>query len=168
MLGTLLGFVTARAISADGLRVTGRRRRARLRGAVLPAPSRRPNPSAAHRPRRVLGRHGRLHELLDSRRRGRRCRPSCCRSGCTGTTFQATSVLFFFVVNWSKVGPYYWLGQWTTDNLLTSLVLLPLAPVGVFLGRYLHDRVDDELFFRVVHASLFVIGVKLLYDASGA
>ena len=62
------------------------------------------------------------------------------------TTFQATSVLFFFVVNWSKVGPYYWLGQWTTDNLLTSLVLLPLAPVGVSLGRYLHDRVDDELF----------------------
>jgi len=43
-----------------------------------------------------------------------------------------------------------------------------LVAVGVFLGRYLHDRVDDELFFRVVHASLFVIGVKLLYDASGA
>jgi uncharacterized membrane protein YfcA len=81
------------------------------------------------------------------------------------TTFQATSVVFFFVVNWSKVGPYAWLGQWSADNLLTSLVLLPLAPLGIFLGRRLHDHVNDELFFRVVHASLFVIGVKLLYDA---
>lgn len=84
------------------------------------------------------------------------------------TTFQATSVLFFFVVNWSKVGPYAWLGQWDTDNLLTSLVLLPLAPVGIWLGRYLHLRVDDALFFRVVHASLFLIGVKLLYDVAAA
>ena len=81
------------------------------------------------------------------------------------TTFQATSVFFFFVVNWSKVVPYAWLGQWDTTNLLTSLVLLPLAPVGVALGRTLHDRVNDDLFFRVVHGSLFIIGGKLLYDA---
>ena len=82
------------------------------------------------------------------------------------TKFQATSVVFFFVVNWSKVGPYAWLGQWNTDNLLTSLVLVPLAPLGIWLGRRLHHRVNDELFFRVVHASLFVIGVKLLYDVA--
>ena len=81
------------------------------------------------------------------------------------TTFQATSVLFFFVVNWSKVLPYAWLGQLSADNLLVSLVLLPLAPLGIFLGRWLHHRVNDAVFFHVVHAALFVIGVKLLYDA---
>lgn len=80
------------------------------------------------------------------------------------TTFQATSVVFFFVVNWSKVVPYAWLGQWTPDNLLTSLVLLPLAPLGIQIGRRIHLRVNDELFFRVVHASLLVIGLKLVYD----
>jgi hypothetical protein len=84
------------------------------------------------------------------------------------TTFQATSVLFFFVLNWSKVVPYAWLGQWSSENLLTSLALLPLAPVGVSLGRRLHNSVDDDVFFRVVHAALLVIGVKLLYDASAA
>ena len=84
------------------------------------------------------------------------------------TVFQATSVLFFFVVNWSKVMPYAWLGQLSTDNLRVSLVLLPLAPLGIFLGRVLHHRVDDAVFFRVVHASLFVIGVRLLYTASTA
>ena len=82
------------------------------------------------------------------------------------TTFQATSALFFFVVNWSKVAPYAWLGQWSSDNLLTSLALLPLAPVGVTLGRRLHTAVNDDVFFWVVHAALLVIGVKLLYDAS--
>ncbi len=80
------------------------------------------------------------------------------------TTFQATSVCFFFVVNWLKVTPYAWLGQWTNDNLVTSLFLLPLAPVGIFLGRWLHARVSDVVFFRVVHGMLFVIGVKLLSD----
>ena len=80
------------------------------------------------------------------------------------TTFQATSVVFFFVVNWSKVVPYAWLGQWTPDNLLTSLVLLPLAPLGIWIGRRIHLRVNDAVFFRVVHASLLVIGLKLLYD----
>ena len=80
------------------------------------------------------------------------------------TTFQATSVVFFFVVNWSKVVPYAWLGQWTPDNLLTSLVLLPLAPLGIWIGRRIHLRVNDAGFFRVVHASLLVIGLKLLYD----
>jgi len=82
------------------------------------------------------------------------------------TAFQATSVLFFFVVNWSKVMPYAWLGQLSGDNLGVSLVLLPLAPLGIFLGRVLHHRVNDAVFFGVVHAALFVIGVKLLYDAA--
>ena len=82
------------------------------------------------------------------------------------TRFQATSVLFFFWVNWSKVMPYAWLGQLSADNLGISLVLLPLAPLGIFVGRRLHDRVNDAVFFRVVHAALFVIGVKLLYDAA--
>ena len=83
------------------------------------------------------------------------------------TTFQATSVVFFFVVNWSKVGPYAWLGQWNTDNLLTSAVLLPLAPLGIWIGRRLHQQINDQVFFRVVHVSLFIIGVKLLYDVVG-
>lgn len=81
------------------------------------------------------------------------------------TTFQATGVLFFFVVNWSKVLPYAWLGQWSADTLLTSLVLLPIAPIGVTLGRRLHQQINDKVFFTAIHASLFLIGIKLLYDA---
>ena len=167
MIGTALGFLTARAVSADGLRVLVamvalayalqyfRRRPAHGTRAPLRGPGLFWGATAGFTSFSIHAGGPPLQAFLLPQRMHR-------------TTFQATSVLFFFVVNWSKVGPYYWLGQWTADNLLTSLVLLPLAPVGVSLGRYLHDRVDDEVFFRVVHASLFLIGVKLLFDAAGA
>jgi hypothetical protein len=43
-------------------------------------------------------------------------------------------------------------------------VLAPLAPVGVAMGVWLHNRVTDRLFFRVAYTLLFVVGVKLSYD----
>lgn len=78
--------------------------------------------------------------------------------------FVATTVLFFAVVNYVKLIPYAWLGQLQADNLLTSLVLAPLAPVGVLIGVYLHQRVSDRLFFGVVYVLLFLVGCKLIRD----
>lgn len=80
------------------------------------------------------------------------------------TTFQATTVAFFFLINWFKLGPYAWLGQLDLSNLKTSLVLAPLAPLGIALGVWLHHRIDETWFFRVVYASLLAIGAKLIYD----
>lgn len=80
------------------------------------------------------------------------------------TTFQATTVAFFFAVNWLKLGPYAWLGQLDGSNLATSLLLAPLAPVGIVLGTWLHHRIDEKIFFRIVYASLVVLGLKLIQD----
>ena len=80
------------------------------------------------------------------------------------TDFVATTVLFFTVVNYTKLIPYAWLGQLAPGNLLTSLVLAPLAPVGVFAGVYLHKRVSDRFFFGVVYVLLAAVGVKLIWD----
>ncbi len=82
------------------------------------------------------------------------------------TAFVATTVLFFAVVNYVKLVPYAWLGQLATDNLATSLVLAPLAPVGVLFGAYLHKRVSEKLFFAAVYVLLFVVGVKLMWDGA--
>ncbi len=81
------------------------------------------------------------------------------------TSFQATSVAFFFVVNWLKLPPFVWLGQFDPSNLATSALLAPLAPVGIALGRWLHTRIDDRWFYRIVHGSLLLIGSKLVHDA---
>ncbi len=48
--------------------------------------------------------------------------------------------------------------------MLTSIVLAPLAPIGVLSGVWLHKNVSDRFFFRVVYVLLFVVGCKLLYD----
>jgi uncharacterized membrane protein YfcA len=44
--------------------------------------------------------------------------------------FTATMAFFFFFMNLAKWVPYAWLGLLDLRNMLTSLVLLPLAPVG--------------------------------------
>jgi uncharacterized protein len=80
------------------------------------------------------------------------------------TRFQATTVAFFFLVNWFKLGPYAWLGLLDWSNLGMSLLLAPLAPVGIFLGSWLHRRIDERMFVMVVYVSLLGIGLKLIYD----
>ena len=80
------------------------------------------------------------------------------------TDFVATTVLFFAVVNYVKLIPYAWLGQLQTGNLLTSLVLAPLAPIGIFIGVYLHKRVSDRFFFGFVYVLLFLVGWRLIWD----
>ncbi len=83
------------------------------------------------------------------------------------TLFVGTTVLFFSVVNFIKLVPYVALGQLNTSVLLSSLVLLPLAPIGVRLGVYLHHRVSERWFYGVCYLLLFVAGIKLLVDALG-
>ncbi len=80
------------------------------------------------------------------------------------TDFVATTVLLFAAINYVKLLPYAWLGQLSAANLLTSLVLAPLAPIGVYTGVWLHRRVSDRFFFRLMYLLLFVVGCKLLYD----
>jgi uncharacterized membrane protein YfcA len=80
------------------------------------------------------------------------------------TDFAATAILFFAVVNYVKLIPYAWLGQFDTSNLATSAALVVLAPVGVLIGAWLHARVSDRFFFTLVYVLLFVVGLKLIYD----
>lgn len=88
------------------------------------------------------------------------------RRGFDRTQFVATTVVFFAVVNYVKLAPYAWLGQLETNNLMTSLVLAPLAPLGIGTGVWLHKRVTDRFFFRLCYTLLFVVGVKLIYDGA--
>lgn len=82
-------------------------------------------------------------------------------------TLAATTVVFFGVVNYVKLVPYFFLGQLSTTNVLTSLVLLPLAPLGVRLGVWLAARMGDLWFYRVIYAMLAVTGTKLVWDGFG-
>lgn len=75
-----------------------------------------------------------------------------------------TFALFFAVVNVVKLIPYTWLGQFDGTNLLTSAVLIPLAPIGVRLGYFLLHKISEELVYGICYFFLMLIGLKLLYD----
>jgi hypothetical protein len=78
--------------------------------------------------------------------------------------FTATMAAFFFVINLSKWIPYAWLGLLDLRNMATSLVLLPLAPVGVWMGVRLARRISPVWFYRVLYIGMFLTGIKLLWD----
>ena len=80
------------------------------------------------------------------------------------TTLVATSVVFFTTVNYVKLIPYAWLGQLSPGNLRTSLILLPLAPLGIWLGAWMHRNFSDRLFYLFFYGVLFVVGVKLTVE----
>jgi uncharacterized membrane protein YfcA len=84
------------------------------------------------------------------------------------TLFVGTTVIYFAFVNFLKLVPYSLLGQFSGENLLTSLILSPLAPLGMWLGIWLHRRIDERLFYQTVYLMLAVVGLKLLYDGLAA
>ncbi|MBO9514961.1 MAG: sulfite exporter TauE/SafE family protein [Variovorax sp.] len=78
--------------------------------------------------------------------------------------YTATMAYFFFVVNLSKWVPYAWLGLLDWRNLATSLVLLPIAPLGVWVGVHIARRIDAVWFYRFVYAGMLLTGIKLTWD----
>lgn len=79
--------------------------------------------------------------------------------------FTATMAFFFFVINLAKWIPYGWLGLLDFENMSTSLVLLPIAPIGVWVGVTLARRIQPVLFYRLVYLGMFLTGSKLVWDA---
>jgi uncharacterized membrane protein YfcA len=76
----------------------------------------------------------------------------------------ATMAVLFGVINLSKWIPYAGLGLFDARILVTSLVLMPLAPLGVWLGVWATRRIDPRWFYRIAYSGMFLTGVKLLWD----
>ena len=78
--------------------------------------------------------------------------------------FTATVAYFFFVVNLSKWIPYAWLGLLDLRNMATSLALMPLAPIGVWLGVRIARRIEPRTFYAFIYLGMFLTGLKLVWD----
>jgi uncharacterized membrane protein YfcA len=79
--------------------------------------------------------------------------------------YAGTATMFFAVTNFIKAISYFSLGQFTSDNLQTSLILMPLAIAATFGGVWLVRRFDKEKFYTLVYAMTFLIGCKLIADS---
>jgi uncharacterized membrane protein YfcA len=78
--------------------------------------------------------------------------------------FTATMAVFFAAINASKWVPYYWLGLIDTTNLLASAALLPLAPLGVWIGVRVVRVIPPRLFYGLFELGMLLTGLKLLWD----
>lgn len=78
-------------------------------------------------------------------------------------TFAATSAVFFAIINVMKLGPFFALGQFNEENLLTSAVLAPFAIATNFLGIWLVQVMPNEIFYRIIYVIVFAIALALIY-----
>ena len=75
-----------------------------------------------------------------------------------------TIVVLFFFINYLKIIPYWWLGLFTPPNLSASLILMPLAPVGMFLGIRFNHLIPQKVFMRFSYGILFLLGCRMMYE----
>jgi uncharacterized protein len=79
-------------------------------------------------------------------------------------SYSGTMAVFFAALNASKILPYAWLGQIDLRNMATSLLVMPLAPLGVWAGVWLTRRINAVWFYRLAYAGMALTGLKLLSD----
>jgi uncharacterized membrane protein YfcA len=79
-------------------------------------------------------------------------------------TLVGTTTIFFAVVNALKIGPYFALGQFSTRNFATSLVLMPLAVAANALGIWLVRITPTRLFYQIAYVLVFCVSLLLLWQ----
>lgn len=82
--------------------------------------------------------------------------------------FAGTTTITFAAINFVKLLPYWQLGQLDAANLRTSLLLMPVAVAGTFAGVRLVRIIPERAYFVFIHVALFVLSIKLVWDAVAA
>ncbi|MEO6186899.1 MAG: sulfite exporter TauE/SafE family protein [Steroidobacteraceae bacterium] len=81
------------------------------------------------------------------------------------TVFAGTTTITFAAINLVKLLPYWQLGQLDLANLRISLLLMPIAVAGTFIGVWLVRIIPQRAFFVLIHAALFALSIKLVIGA---
>lgn len=80
--------------------------------------------------------------------------------------FVGTNAILFFIINLLKLLPYALLGLLSVSNLSLSLVLIPVAFIGIRLGVFLNRRVSQKGFTLFIYAMLLITGLELISGRS--
>jgi uncharacterized protein len=77
-------------------------------------------------------------------------------------TFVGTMAMFFAALNAMKLVPFLALGQFTTANLATSVVLLPLALAANAAGIRQVRKVPADAFYRLAYVLVTAVSIALI------
>jgi hypothetical protein len=79
------------------------------------------------------------------------------------TLFVGTVAWTFTLINLTKLPFYIGVGLIRKDVLLFGLVLVPLIPVGSWLGHWMHHRVPERPFNRIILVLTLLAAIQLLF-----
>lgn len=82
--------------------------------------------------------------------------------------FTGTSVRFFAILNFLKLGPYIALGTIDTVNFTTSVVLMPIAALATLAGAAIVRRLRPEIFYPLMYTMIMLVAIKLIWDGAFA
>jgi uncharacterized membrane protein YfcA len=80
-------------------------------------------------------------------------------------TYAGTVQITFAIINIVKLPPYWMLGQINVQSLWTCLYLAPIALFGAWGGYRLTKLLPEKTFFKWVEIALFLVSLKLIWDA---
>jgi len=81
--------------------------------------------------------------------------------------FTGTSVRFFAILNAVKLIPYFALGQLDTKNLVTSMTLLPFAPLATIAGAWCVRRMKPEIFYPFMYTMAMIAAFMIIREGLG-
>jgi uncharacterized membrane protein YfcA len=81
-------------------------------------------------------------------------------------TYAGTIQITFAIINLLKLPPYWMLGQISEASLIDCLYLAPVAFVGAWAGYKFTKILPEKTFFRWVEGALFIVSLKLIWDAA--
>jgi uncharacterized membrane protein YfcA len=82
------------------------------------------------------------------------------------TLFVGTVAWAFTLINLTKL-PFYVAADLIDYSVLQfDLFLLPFVPLGSWLGKWLHHRVSEKLFNRIIMVLTLLAGIQLLFNVN--
>ena len=73
-------------------------------------------------------------------------------------------LIFFTFVNLIKLPLYIHLSMMNTGTQINSILLFPLSILGIYIGFKLLKIIEENLFYNIIYALIFISSSKMLYD----
>ena len=78
--------------------------------------------------------------------------------------YVGTRIIFFACLNLFKLPLYINLSMTNFETFKQSLILFPVALLGILIGYKLLKIIEENLFYNILYTLIFITSTKLLYD----
>lgn len=80
------------------------------------------------------------------------------------SVYLGTTGVYFFFINGAKLIPYAHLGMMDLSTATLSMMLLPVAVLGILMGSCMLNFFNENIFYRINYLSLLFTGTKIIID----